>query len=71
MLYIKKLCIKNTIYFRDVCKVLNVSKSTLWNILNNNGRYKLEYLIKFKDYFVSKKILTEDFDVGDFLNEVD
>ena len=71
MLYIKRLCLDNKIHYKEICGLLNVSHSTYMCILNNSGPFKLEYLIKIKEYFVSKNILTEDFDVGDFLNDVD
>ncbi len=70
MLYLKRLCIDNKISYRDFCGQYNVSMSLYFNALNGVN-FSVLTLLKFKEYFVCKKILNEDFDIGLFLHFVD
>ena len=71
MLYLKKICVDNHIDYKEICKFLNISYSFYFGLLNKKVNFNLDILFKFKDFFVKKEILTNEFDIGDFLNEVD
>ena len=70
MIYLLKLLEKNHINVSDFKKDLNEQISSLGGKLYLRINFKIEDLEIIKEYFIEKKILKEDFDIGKFLDMV-
>lgn len=71
MLYILFLLKKHKIIVRDLANYLNIGECFLRDLLHNRRSFNLSLLEKCKNYFVSLNILDDDFDIGEFLNDVE
>lgn len=71
MLYLKYLCIKNNISSSMLAKVLKMDARNVRNFLANKHEFSLARLELLKDFFIEQNILTDNFDIGDFLNDAE
>ena len=70
MLYIAKLLNDNNISKTAIALVLDVRPKQASRKIDNICQFTIKELNILKDWFVKQKILTEDFDIGTFLNDV-
>ena len=71
MLYILFLLKKHKIIVRDLANYLNIGEYSLRDLLHNRRSFNISLLEKCKYFFVSLNILDDDFDIGEFLNDVE
>ena len=72
MLYIKKLIIENSITYDMLSEVTNKNRDYIRKCVNMQGPnfFTCDVLDMIKEFFVEKNIVSKDFDIGDFLNDV-
>lgn len=72
MLYLQYLIDKYKLSRTKLSKYLNLCYSSFQSKLNYKLRaeFTIDELEKLKEYFVKLGLLTNDFDIGDFLNFV-
>lgn len=69
MLYIAKLCNDNNISKTAIALILDIRPKQASRKIDNTCQFTIKELYLLKDWFVKQKILTEDFDIGTFLND--
>lgn len=71
MFLIQKILKDNNISIFEICKILNIlSSSTLYCKLTKKRDFSIDDLNTIKDFLIKKEIINNDFDIGNFLNEI-
>ncbi len=71
MFYLQKLLIKNNISIIFLSNYLNIQKTAISKFLHKERDLSIENLNLIKDLFVNKGIISNDFDIADFFDEVE
>ena len=70
MLYIYYFVKKNKLSHLKLANILNICKTGFEAKLYAKNDFTIDELEKLKEYFVKLGLLSNDFDIGDFLNFV-
>lgn len=71
MIYIEKLRKDNNLSYENISKIMGISRKGCSFKFTLKNDFTIKDLEKIKDYFVILGIIDENFDIGDFLNEVE